>query len=441
MRGLRDCALVLIFTAAGLAGAATASARLEFVPTLDSSLAYSSARFQADYALPSATTRTSQTSSSGNAYLFASGNLGFSEIPGLWITPTLEVEYVGADTLLNIEDEAFLFNQSLNLYYLLGFNYRLNRVWGLKAKGFGRSEYAAETKDETLASGLYNYQDAGGWAEASANYRLGWPMRLRAGYKGYGRRYPHYTSLVSEYESLVNTQTALKGEYPKNILVNEFWLRQEMTCGGLPLLCNLEAHLKLVDYPEQYALAVDGTQTDRLRHDNYFDLSLELPFLINSYQQLELDYGYRLHTTNQSVYDQSDTLPNGEPNPVFLAGYYDYYQNYLRLLYNVNFAFSLAGFSPRASVSLAFQNRQYTLRPSRQQTDDSGTGGEYRFDAPHWENLVDLGLTWRQPLFARWFNLFLSFHVLSQKSNTTVEDNASYNFNYNTFTAGTAVSF
>jgi len=420
----------------------SASADLKFVPMLDSSLALNSAKYDAEYAITPVDENgdpipTDQESTGENIYLYLAPNLGFTDIPALWITPVIEFEYTGSNNLLNLDDDAFVFNKRLNLYYLLGINYAFNPVWSTKLKGFGRLERMAETADETLNNGLYNYNDIGAWGEISARYRLGLiPMRTKLGYKGYTRRYPNYSNadLVNQYEEIsgdTSTANAIPLMYEKDINVGEFWLRNEMTWGRLPVLTNAEIHFKGVYYTEMLKIQEDGTFSSDLRKDAYIDLYLEFPFLINKYHQLELDYAYRLRGSNQGYYDTN--------NSVFFDGYYNYNQNRFRLLYNFRFAFLITGFSPRGSVSLTWQQRNYYSRPSLQKSDNNDA--VYKYDDPHWESNLDFGITLRQQLFAKWLNLFLSFHAITQKSNTNVEDAVSYNYKYNTFTLGTAVSF
>ncbi len=412
----------------------TAYAKLEFIPMLDASLAINTAGLK----IEQTDAKTQQTSgndqSSGqNAYLYLAPNLGFTEIPGLWITPALEFEYSGTNNILFIDDESFIFSKRYNFYYLLGLNYRFTPVWSAKLKGFGRMENTLETADETVETGLYNYSDLGAWGEICARYggRV-LPMRTRLGYKGYMRRYPNYTNkdFMAQYKKIFPSSTSglPQDMHEKDINIKSIWLRQELTWGKLPLLTNLETHFKDVDYTEMLSINEDGTFSNDLRQDNYLELSLEIPFLINKYHQLEFDYSYCRRASNQGIYDTNV--------PVYLENYYNYYQHHIRLLYNFKFAFiRLSGFPLQGSLSLANHRRQYYSQPSIQ-------SGEYRYNDLHWENNTDFGFILRQKLFAKWFNVFMSFHAISQTSNTdNSEGMAPYTYQYNTFTLGTAVSF
>ncbi len=435
-RTLKTSLLIGLFLGLNL----PAFAKMEFIPMLDASLAFNATGVKIEQTDAKGEPSTSHDNSSGqNLYLYAAPNLGFTEIPGLWITPALEFEYAGANNMLNIDDEAFIFSKRYNLYYLLGLNYRFTPIWSAKLKGFGRMENSLESTDETVETGLYNYRDLGAWTEICARYGgRALPMRTRLGYKTYLRNYPNYTNadFVTEYKKTV-------GPWPKNlpqdlhekdINVNELWLRQELTWGKLPFLTNLEIHGKQVNYTEMPAIQEDGTFSNDLRQDDYLELSLEFPFLLHKYHQLELDYSYCLRTSNQGVYDTNET--------VYLDKYYNYHQNHIRLLYNFKLASIKVGvFPPQGSISVANQRRQYFSRPSRQKANGDDATGQYVYDDPHWENNLDFGIILRQKLFAKWFNVFLSFHSIIQTSNTNIEDIAPYSYQYNTFTLGTAVSF
>ncbi|MEW6516178.1 MAG: hypothetical protein AB1439_04650 [candidate division FCPU426 bacterium] len=422
--------------------AAPASAKIIFLPMLDASLSLNTARYNARYSAPRLdaqgnTLPTDSYSSGNNAYVYLAPNLGLTELPGLWLTPVFELEYMGANNILNLEDEAFLYNQRLDLYYVLGANYDLSKNWRCKLKAFGRTEKTRSAANETLDQGLYNYNDAGGWGEIGASYHLGVPMRTMFGYKGYTRRYPYYLPLTGQSSQLADSelsqslQQALPADTQmKSYNVGEVWLRQEFTWTPFPLLTNLEVRFKDVPYTQMPVVQIDGTFGTEKRRDQYADLSLELPCLINDNHQIEIDYAHRLRISNQNYYDSSLGLP--------LGGYYNYFQNSARLLYTFKFGFTIAGFPPQGSAGVTWQRRQYLSRPSRQSSD---TNDVYNFDNPHWEQGLEFAVTLKQQLFAKWFNVFLSYHGVTQTSNSSVEDGASYNYSYNTFTLGTAISY
>ncbi len=417
-----------------------AFAEIEFIPLLDASIAASTGKFESDQTgnqvdAQGNTRNSNDASSSNDFYLSFSPNFRFKELPNLWITPYFECEYTGSNNLLKIEDEAFVFAKRLYLYWVLGGNYQLGDAWTFKAKGFGRMENDAETNDETLSNGLYSYRDAGGWGEANVRYSS-LPMCTKFGYKAYMRRYPFYSNadFVKHYEESVGPWPASlpRDMHEKDINVNETWGRQEICWGSWPLLTNLEIHSRQVHYTEMPAILEDGSFSQNLRNDDYLDATVEIPFMLNKYNQFELDYTYTLHVTNQNYYNSSDKT--------YIGGYYNYYQNYGRFLYNVMLPFKIAGFMPKLSFSIAGQKRIYPGRPARQKADADDTSGKYVNEA-HWENTGDLGITLKQQLFFDWFSLFLSIHSISQSSNTNVNDNATYNYKYNTFTLGTAFSF
>lgn len=430
-----------ILTLALLAGIpALAGAKILFFPIADASAALNTVGYHPRYSSPvidaeGDTVNPDSYSSGQNVYVYLAPNLGMTELPGLWLTPVLEMEYVGANNILNMEDEAFLFNQRLDFYYVLGANYDLSKVWQVKLKAFGRTEKTRSAANETLDNGLYNYNDAGGWGEIKADYRLGFPMRTALGYKGYSRRYPYYLPLTGQSGQLANSELSeeLQQALPpdtqmKSCNVGEGWLRQELAWTPVPLLTNFELRIKDVPYTEMPVVQIDGTFGSEIRHDQYFDFSLEVPFMPNEYHQIEIDYAYRLRGSNQNYYDSAAGLP--------LEGYYNYYQNSVRLLYSFKFAFKLAGFPPQGSAGVSLQNRQYLSRPSRKDGDQV-----YVYDDPHWEQGLDFAVTLKQRLFVEWFNLFLSYHGVMQRSNSSVEDGATYNYGYNTFTLGTAFSY
>ena len=423
----------------------SAQAEIIFSPMFDASLSVNSASYDPTFA-------TSQTDADGNPvsgksqstasnlYLYGSPNLAWTGIPGLWFTPMAEYEFNDTNNILNLDDETFIYDQRLSFYYLLGFNYDLSRMVTAKLKGFGRLERVKESATESLENGLYGYNDAGAWGEVSAAYRLGWAMRTKLGYKGYTRRYPFYTNadLVEEYERTVEPWPAdlPRDLHEKDVNVGEAWLRQEMTLGRLPLLANLEVRIKGVQYTEMPAILSDGSFGDTLRRDMYLDVSAEFPFLINPHHQIEVDYAYRLRGSNHAEYDF-----NLQDDQQYLDGYYNYYQNSVRLLYNFKFAFKLTGYSPQGSLGFDLQRRQYLSRPSRQKQSADDSTGVYVFDKPHWENTLNVAITLRQQLFVQWFNLFASFHFINQNSNTNAEDAATYRYNYTTLTLGAAISY
>lgn len=433
MRRLR-IALALLAAGCGcLTG--PAQAEFEFLPLLDVILSGNTARYEA-----AGDSTSAANSGAGNLYLSMSPNFRFTEVPGLWITPTLEFEYSSANNLLPVEDQLFLFNKKLDLYLLLGANYAFNRVWSLKAKGFGRLENVVESADEDLNTGLYNYRDAGAWLETAAAYTLGVPMRTKLGFKAYARKYPNFTpnAVIDALAASGDTVTASqlpKDLHEKDCSVSELWLRQELSWGGLPVLTNLELRVQGLAYTEMPVIIEDGSYDfTTKRNDAYVTAAVELPWMPNPYHQLELDLEHTLHHSNQGYYDQ------GAAEPVFLGGYYDFSEYGLRLLYTPTIPWKVFGFPAKGAVSLGVTDRTYLGRPSMQTSEDYPEGA-YNFSALHRETVTDIGLTLRQPMFDPGLSLLLSAHFINQRSNTDVDDNAPYNFKYNTFTLGLAYSY
>jgi hypothetical protein len=433
----RGCQGVLLAgLALGLAGSALAE--IEFVPLVDASAALTGGKFSADNTDADGNTHApNDNSTSGDFYFDYAPNFRFTELPNLWITPYVEFEYTGANNLLQIEDEAFIFTKRLYFYYVLGATYKFSPAWTVKAKGFGRLENNAETNDETLNNGRYSYRDGGGWLEGSAHYWPAVPQTTKFGYKAYMRRYPFYTNadVINRYKETGNTATASllpDNLHGKDINVNETWLRQEIAWGKWPVLTNLELRGRMVRYTEMPVIIEDGTYSQDLRQDAYVDASFELPIQLHRYHQIELDYAYELHGSNQNYYNNGETI--------YIGGYYNFYQNSVRFLYNLTVPFKIAGYMPKVSLSISGQKRVYPGRPSRQKTSANDVVGAFTGEA-HWENVGDIGLILKQQLFADWFSLFLSYHGITQESNDNVNDSAPYNYKYNTFTLGSAVSF
>lgn len=359
-------------------GTLTSQAKIVFAPIIDASLSVNSAAYNLDSNTlitdtAGNTLSSADQSTSQNAYIYFAPNFALTQWPNLWMTPSIEFEYYGANNILAIEDEAFVFATSARTYGLLGANYRLNRTWHFKLKGFGRLDLNKSANDETLATGYYTYQDLGFWSEARANhFILTLPARSKFGIKYYTRHYPNATNaeLVAAYEEAgFDTTNIPKDLREKDIAVSEAWLREELTWGRLPLLTNFELHVKQVNYAEQQIVRPYDTFSGDLREDQYLDFYLELPFLVNRYHQFEIDYGVRLRTSNQNYQDTSDDL--------YFDNFYSYLQQRFKLLYNFKLGFKLAGFEPKGSLSYSYQQRTYPHRPSKQQLDEESSSGVY----------------------------------------------------------------
>ncbi len=428
---------MIVFIILGCLGASQsqAAAKVVLAPILESSLALSSATISTTPASGAYT--LNQQSLADNFYLLAAPNLGFTDWSNLWITPSVEVEYFGTDNVLNIEDESFVFKKTFRCNTLLGGNYQLGKTWQFKLKGFYNIDLNQRPEDETLAGGLFSFYDLGFWAEMRAAYTAGsWPMRTKWGYKSYERKYPHATNAeqIAAYELAGLTTAGLPaGLHDLDIGVHEGWLRQEMTWDRQAVLTNVELRGKWVNYHEQPIILPGPVISPQQRQDQYLDIFVEFPFLINSYHQLELDGGFRARHSNQHFYDPQQD--------VYLPAYFDYYQYRLRLLYSFTFAFKVAGQTPKGALLYTLQSKQFPHRPAYRFIDAGATQTAYFFDSPHWELSHDLGLTLKQALWVSWAHVFLSVHVISQASNSTAPATVLNNFTYRTFTLGMAVKF
>ncbi|HDT15188.1 MAG TPA: hypothetical protein ENN55_03170, partial [Firmicutes bacterium] len=123
--------------------------------------------------------------------------------PWLWLVPTLTVDYSSTAQPLTIDDERFLFSQWLDIYLSYGLNFEIGDNFEIRGRGFNRKNISQQAADEPFGKGLYDSIDTGFYAEGAAYFILdNNSLEASAGFKYIDRRFPNYTTLLSDESSL-----------------------------------------------------------------------------------------------------------------------------------------------------------------------------------------------------------------------------------------------
>ncbi len=369
------------------------------------------------------------------------------DLPGLWITPAVSIEFANTDQLLTIDDETFYYLRHLTLLGQLGVNYDLAEHWLVKLKGFAQMEDASQNAVDPIDHGVFSFRDAGAWGEFGGQWLEDVPLETRVGAKFFSRTYPYYANpyFYSYYQRAIAPWPAnLPADlHQYDAAYQQVWLSNEAALSAEQLKLRLEIRARWVNYAVMPVFLANGQFSSDLRRDRFWDVRLELPWKPAENQDLKLSYDLRLRTSNQGFYDAYYRPIPTAPRGIFLADYYNYRQHQLKLTYELPLPLDLGEYPLQATLNSGWQYRQYLTRPSLQATAAQPKFGEYQFGDPHWENNWDLGLKLKRNFFAKWFSVYLTYDMTWQYSNSNIEDNPyyTYNFTYQMLLLGTELSF
>ena len=370
-----------------------------------------------------------------DAALAASCMLNTDFAEWLWLIPTLTMNYTNTAQPLNVEDERFLFQQWLDIYFSGGFNFEFSDAWQVRLRGFYRKDYTVQSADENFGSGLYDYNDWGGYIENVNALTLGdTASELVIGCKYTDKRYPNYSSLISEVdleELGYNTPDTEAKE--KDYMDITAYISGETEWGKSGWYSMISFTFDYMPYYEQKIFDAIGQTTSAKRIDRYATFEINAPYYYpNNNSGFEISYTLTIRTTDQNYYDRLGDLD--ENNNVFVPDYYNYIKNQARAAFNYEFPNKLfTDYKPIVTIAYEHELVNYTSRRAKD------IAGDYT-EKLQGDSNSHISFDLRQNIMEHW-NYYFNAKYSRYTSNMKWEAYASYNYNYLTLSVGTAVSF
>ena len=293
----------------------------------------------------------------GNADIFFAPVINFSEDTAL--LPIYQGIYSNTKDVRELVGGGTLTREVLDNSLTLKFTRKFSDTFKGKVKAGYKLEYLAETKDEKLGDGLFDYNRLVGGIEAEQVFGGRTSVRgrtdVRVGYDFYTMSYPNYSSLVSQSAVVIDTATFTEisenaGEDVLDYSTHELFVEalhsfNETTIG------KISYDISYKNFKDQTLVKSDGSFSSKKRNDLVHLLTLgvakNLPKITAA-----LYNSVQYYNSNQNSYDANRTRYN--------SNYYDFIQDNV----TPSLTFNLKNNS-RLNLWWDIAYRKYSRRPSQ----------------------------------------------------------------------------
>lgn len=366
------------------------------------------------------------TSFGGNTSIFVSPAINFNKNHAL--VPILFLTYRGTKDVRELVGGGTLTQECLDVGpFGVKYVHKISSGLKLKFKTTYKIEYLKETKDEEWQKGLFDYHKLtiGGEVENKLTENLS----FRTSIDYFTVRYPNYQSLVSKYQTSIDTTTytEISENAGKDVLdydsidcfiESSYSLSQN-------ILLQVTYDLTMRNFRDQHIVKSDGKFDKTLRND--VSHVLRLNTLLN-FERITISLAdtIKYYDSNQNSYDASFTK--------FTENSYDHIENMLSPSIN----FKLGNKEPYINLSLWWEitYRNYLSRLAQNET------GEYT-NEKLWQQTNVLCTSFTYPvdklLKGLSFKILTSYNIVS--SNMKYEKFYKYNYSSYNYFAGVEFKF
>lgn len=355
----------------------------------------------------------------GGQYFFQGENTNFSGnanwlfSPGLQLSahdaviPVVSGQYRRTREVRELVGGGFLTQESLDNTVSLQWIHLLSETWNVKPSVSVKSEFITESVDESLGTGLFDYQK---FATGLEFERVGGEVfkSVRQGLSAYAVRFPRYRALASQSADLgveVNSGDRVLDFNAYDYSLAADILPREGTLLSVSLL------LSVRPYRDHKLVTEAGTYSNEGRLDLYGAVAGSARQGLPALGRLESAAGLNASLTrtvsNQHNYDAQNTRFNPD--------YYDYTEAsagpFLALRWNKG---------PSASLSYDYTQRNYDRRPTQT------AAGLYGVDAIRMRtHTVNVAGAW--PL---WKGVSLKLQGAYRRATSNMLYESTYRYNY-----------
>lgn len=387
----------------GLLAAAPLRAEFKALWPLDGSLSL------VNGSQPNRSTEDNLKGSGGQAQFDLDPILGWSGSRWL-ILPALALDWQSANSIVKVDDDRFEFLQQGDTRVELGtaFKRTPDQRFGLRL--FGETFQAKQAVNESIATGVYNYQDSGLSMDWRQKWDTGVPFRSTLGLTATDRAYPNWVSLDPQ-------QLKEKDQSIGELYTDLEWAWSDRVSTRLGL------SVQGINYKSGLTIDADGTTgTGTLRKETVLDADLVVPMRFGRHG-IDVGLSAELWGSNLNVYDSQ--------TGTYIANYNDFALGRVDLGYAYDFAQPWAwGFfkSPQLTLDLGLELRQYLYRPAR---NDDGT----LRDVTERDFVRDFAIGLNSSYTEHW-GAFFKVDIQSAASNNYDQSSALYNYAFNTTSLG-----
>jgi len=351
----------------------------------------------------------------GNANIFFSPVINFSEKTAL--LPIYQGIYSGTKDVKELVGGGTLTRKVLDNSLTLKATHKISDDLKAKVKVGYKMEYLQETEDEDkFGDGLFDYNRIIAGMEGEKALNENW--NLRAGYDFYIMSYPNYSSLITTYQTSIDTATYTEisknaGEDVLDYSTHELFF-ETIRSFSEKLSGKIIYDIAYKSFNDQTIVKSDGSFSSSKRSDLVHLLSFGIS---NKLEKVTLNIvnSVQYYDSNQNSFDANRTQYN--------ANYYDFFQNNIM----PSLVFSISK-NVRLSLWWDVAYRMYLKRPAQNES------GEYQ-DSKISQITNTTGTNLVIPVYKS-LSLNIAGSYRDSSSNNKYEANYRYNYNTSNYFAG-----
>ncbi|MDD5686645.1 MAG: hypothetical protein PHE88_02285 [Elusimicrobia bacterium] len=349
----------------------------------------------------------------GNADIFFSPVINFSEKTAL--LPIYQGLYSGTKDVRELVGGGTLTRALLDNSLTLKLTHKFSDTLKGKVKAGYKIEYLKETKDEKFNKGLFDYNRIIGGLEVEKKYES---WNLRTGYDFYIMAYPNYASLITTYQTSIDTATytEVSANAGKDVLdysTHELFIETlHMFSETLTGKITYDVAYKI--FKDQTIVEKSGSFSSTKRSDLVHLITFGISQKLKSVS-IGLYDSVQYYNSKQNSYDANRTQYN--PN------YYDFFQNNI----TPSLTFSLVK-DAKLNFWWDIAYRKYNERPAQD------VEGNYK-TSKITQTTNSTGISLIVPVYKA-LSVKVAGNYRDSSSNNKYEANYRYNYNTENYFAG-----
>jgi hypothetical protein len=341
-------------------------------------------------------------------------NVDLSIIPAIGLSPTLSLtpiligSYHETQSPYNFQGQNVLIQRQVDHLEVLYLTWAVSPQWKLKPRAGYKQELVKQDIDDSLSSGLFNYNRSFAGASVERDFNHG---SLEVAYEFSRDIYPNYQALTSDPRLAATGITSEAGTNVLNFNAYDTSLDYEFSPAGSTWHFSYNFHWIRQKFTDQNVVQDLGAIENRGRIDDVLELSTQQTFTFKRwgrYWNPTLAETFQYYISNQNAFDANQLF--------FTPSYYDFVD--IQLNPSVTTPLIPGRLEVTWLAGLGF--RQYTHR----QTQDPS--GAYLGDLIHsWNRSLGGIVKYRitKSLYA-----ILVRNIVTYSSNTQFEQNYPYNY-------------
>jgi hypothetical protein len=349
----------------------------------------------------------------------------------LYLIPIYLGSYHETQSVYNFLGQNTLIDKQLDQTGVLRMAWAANPRWRIKPRAGFTKEWIQQSTDESIWSGLFNYQRGFGGISAERIFGNG---SVELGYEFGAVEYPHYQALISDPRLTSTGITSSAGSKVLDFNTHELSLQSLLTSADKRWLMNSNFSWVRENFKDQKVMTQNPSGfvqdfSDTQRRDDIFTMTLNQGLRPSNHWTLSIGETFQYYLSNQNAFDASQTF--------FTPHYYNFVDFQLNPAVTLYLDHAIWDITWGGSYGY----RQYSHRHAQE-----GTGSYMDaliYSMNRGSSLVvryDLGRGTEKP-WLKGFHLMMTGNIITYWSNTRYEVNYPYNYTVFTYLGGLSWDF